>query len=341
MKDENVHIDQLIARFIAGEATEEEISRLNRWLDESEVNRKYFGDIQFISQKAVASNTIVKVDVNKAWSKVHQQMKPKVTIKQQSAKVVRLGIPVWLRVAAAIVLVSGFTFSLYRFYTSSIIESSQAIALVSQDSVVNSLLKDSSSVFLNRNSKITYSPRYGKKDRKVKLEGEAYFDVKHISEKPFVVEAEGTFIQDIGTSFNIKAFTGDTLVEVYVKSGEVKFFTKGSDGITLVEGETGVYNKNTQQFTKTVTSKMNIVSYANRMFIFQNMRLSEVVQQLSAVYKVNIRINNDNLKDCTITVSFDNEEIDVILNIITETLNLQLTKNSEGYIIDGEGCVNP
>ena len=65
MVEENKHIELIIARYIAGEATEQEITLLNQWLNESEVNRKYFGDIQFVNQKAVTSHTVNKVDVDR------------------------------------------------------------------------------------------------------------------------------------------------------------------------------------------------------------------------------------------------------------------------------------
>jgi len=245
---DNQHIDLIIARSLAGEASEEEWLLLNRWMDESEVNRKYFGDIQFVNDNVVASHRIVKVDVDKAWSKVRSQIETKKFDTKENVRVIPLQSPAWLKVAAIVVIVSGASLSLYRYFLLPRIELTQQLAIVSQDSIVSQQLTDSSTIFLNRNSKITYSKNYGKKDRKVMLEGEAYFDVNHIDEKPFIVEAEGTFIEDIGTSFNIKAFATDTLVEVYVKSGVVKFFTNDKQGITLKEGETGVFNKNTRTF---------------------------------------------------------------------------------------------
>jgi len=66
-----------------------------------------------------------------------------------------------------------------------------------------------------------------------------------------------------------------------------------------------------------------------------------VVQQLMAVYRVKISISNSEIRDCTITVTFENEDIEVILSIIAETFNLQLVKENEAYIFSGDGCINP
>lgn len=335
------HIDRIIARFLAGEASEEEKLLLNRWMDESEVNRKYFGDIQFVNDRVVASHRIVKVDVDGAWERVHQQMKARATIKKVEPKVVRLTIPIWLRVAAAVVIVSGMSLGLYRYFYLPRVEKYETIAIASADSIISRQLTDSSTVFLNRNSKITYSPSYGKKDRRLKLEGEAFFEVKHVEEKPFIVEAHGTLIEDIGTSFNIKAFETDTIVEVYVKTGVVRFFTSDNDGVLLKAGETGIYNKKTGKFNLQSIQNINVTSYTNNVFVFQNTRLSEVIQQLRKVYDANIVFGNDSIRDCTISVTFENEEIEVILSIIAETLDLELKFEDKVYTFNGNGCINP
>jgi len=336
--EENKHIDLIIARYIAGEATEQEITLLNQWLSESEVNRKYFGDIEFVNQKAVASHTVNKVDIDKAWGKVHQQMKKKTVQPEPIAKTVTFQIPVWLRVAAVLVIVSGISFGLYRYYTSALLYPTEIVAAASKDSVITKSLVDSSTVALNKNSKITYAKNYGKKERRLKLEGEAFFDVKHIDDKPFIVEAEGTLIEDIGTSFNIKAVDTDTIVEVFVKSGEVIFFTKDNKGISLTAGEMGIYNKNNRTFTRIASPDVNATAYVNKVFLFQNVRLADVVQQLNMVYGTNIRFGNEQLKDCTISVKFENEDIALILSIISETLELTVTKDTDGYIINGDAC---
>jgi len=341
LSSENLNIDQIIVRFLANEATKKEVETLNHWMDQSVENRKYFGDIQFISSKAISSHKIIRVDVDNAWSRVQSQMKKAASKKEEpKGKIVGFNIQTLIKVAAIVLIATGVSFGLFRYLYTPIIESTQIVALASNDSIVSKQLKDSSTVFLNRNSKITYSKAYGRKKREVKLEGEAFFDVKHVEEKPFIVEAEGTFIEDIGTSFNIKAFDSDTIVEVFVKTGEVIFFTKENEGISLKEGETGIYNKNSRSFSKKPQEEGNTISYVNKVFVFQNTRLSEAIQQLSIVYGVEIDLQNDSLRDCTITVTFENEEINVVLSIIAETLNLQLREVENKFIIEGDSCSN-
>ena len=335
MTEQNEHIDRLITRYISGEASPEERRELELWLNESEANQKYFGDIQFVNQSAVNANVLFDVDVDKAWSHVNAQMKNrtlKTEVKHSSI------IPLWIKVAASVAILVGASFALLHQFNFFVTNTEQTFSIASSNTQETKYFADSSQVVLNSHSKVTYAKDYGKKERRVNLEGEAFFDVKHLDNSPFIVEAEGTLIKDIGTSFNIKAQSQDSLVEVYVKSGEVLFFTSESKGISLYQGEIGIYNKTTGLFSKTVCLDPNITSYVNRVFVFQNTRLAEIAQQLSKAYNVSIVFKNPELKDCTISVAFTNEEIDVILDIISETLLLKIEKQDQLYIITGEAC---
>jgi transmembrane sensor len=338
LQNESKHIDHLIARYLTGEASEAEKQELNQWMEQNEPNRKYFEGISFANQQAVASHRVEKVNVDVAWQKLHQQMKSgqKITVSPQK-KAANI-LPLWIRVAAIVILVSGLTIFLYNQRNNAPIKYNTVAALAT-DSILNYTLTDSSVVTLNQHSQIACASGYGKKERRVRLTGEAFFSVKHNAEKPFIVESSGTFIKVTGTSFNIKGNDPDSLVEVYVKTGNVMFFTAENEGISLVAGETGVFNKNRGTFIKTKEANPNVTAYTNRVFVFYHTTLNEVFRQLDKVYGVTIVPANTQLGLCTITVSFNDDNIETILNIIAETLNL--TYKSEGqnrYTFEGQAC---
>jgi transmembrane sensor len=334
LTEESNHIDNLIARYLTGEASDDERLRLEQWMNASEENKKYFGDIRFLHDKTVASHKIVRVNVDSAWSNLRNQMQQR-TVSKKVIKKVSFEINVWFRVAAVIVLVLGAAFWLYK---TDRIKKSQPISIVSQNHTITHYLEDSSQVFLNRKSKITYVKGFGKKQREVNLSGEAYFKVVHSKDKPFIVEAEGVLVKDLGTSFNIKAYSGDSIVEVYVESGEVAFFTKENPGVLLFKGEKGIFEKTTKTFRKFIVREPNSISYKTKVFVFHDALLSDVIKKLNAVYQANITFNNDMLMNCKITVTFDNENIDAIVGIISETMHLQLSKTSDGYVLEGDSC---
>jgi transmembrane sensor len=326
------HIDYLISRYLAGEASDDERLQLERWMDESDVNRKYFSDIRFVHDKAVASHHIKRVNVDKAWAGVHHQMHSPVGKKVINNR----HIPQWFRYAAVFVLLIGVAFWLYTSYFTA---SKKEVVITSKNVSINHELADSSVVVLNKNSKITYGAHFGKKIREVTLSGEANFNVCHNAEVPFVVLAEGTLIKDIGTSFIVKAKPSSAIVQVFVESGKVAFYSSKDHGVELNKGETGIYEKATKTFRKFKVLE-NIILKDSKVLIFQNAELSYVIEQLSSVYHTNIKLSNDQLSNCRITVAFENENIDSIIGIVTETLGLRGVKTTDGYLVEGNSCNN-
>jgi ferric-dicitrate binding protein FerR (iron transport regulator) len=243
-----------------------------------------------------------------------------------------------MRIAASIILLIGVSFWLYKSYFSTNEQSLKSIAIVSKDSTLSYKLADNSSVFLNKNSEIVYNEDYGHKKRELRLTGEAYFDVKHSAEVPFIVHAKDLIIKDIGTAFNVKAYKDSNIVEVYVESGEVLFYSNENPGLTLTKGETGIYDRTIKTFRKYTKAEANILSYKTHVLVFQDIKLADVIEKLNSIYNVKIKFESDNIKNCKITVSFDNEDIDSVLSIICETLGLKVSKKDSGYILEGNSC---
>jgi transmembrane sensor len=335
LNEESKHFDLLIARYISGEASEAEKLELKQWMDNNEANKKYFEGIAFADKQAVSSHKIVKVNVDKAWSSVHQKM---IETKQQASQTGNIRIlPLWARFAAAFVVIAALSF----FFINQIEKNNSthwANTYATVDSVSNYVLLDSSKVTLNENTRLQVAKGYGKKERRLELAGEAFFEVEPNSEKPFIVETGNALIMVTGTSFNIKNFDADSLVEVYVKTGSVLFFTPENEGITLMAGETGIYNKNSGAFNKTVLSNPNTSAYANRVFVFYNTSLKELFRQISKVYGTEILFDKPEIAACTITVSFTNDDIETIVSVVTETLNLSYSFINGQYHIFGEAC---
>ncbi|NLU38414.1 MAG: DUF4974 domain-containing protein [Bacteroidales bacterium] len=331
MQENSEHIDQLIARYLAGEATDAERQELEHWMDSNESNRRYFEGIRFAESQAIASQHIVKVDVDKAWMKVHQQMKQQKPVSVKAHKKSGTVIPFWLRVAAMVLLVSGL--AIYFYSQKQTGSPNYQMAMVATDSIIEYTLSDSSEITLNEHACLWYAKNYGKKERRVKLNGEAFFSVKHDTQKPFIVESSGTYVRVTGTSFNIKGDEADSIVEVCVKTGSVIFFTGSNEGITLIAGETGYFNKNNGKFSKTETTDENVAAYANRLFVFYNTTLNEVFRQLNKVYQTKLVASDEELGKQVITVTFDNDNIDTIIDIISETLVLNYTRTEGNQVI--------
>lgn len=329
MVDGMEHMDDLIGKLLAGEATVREQEDVEAWLRLHEANQKYFDQIKTIFDKA-ASNTIQQqFDTDAAWRKVKGKL--------DGAGVRRIARDneYWsvLRIAAGMIFVAVCIFA-YRYLT----PETETIAIVSDKTTVQDTLPDGSTAFLNKNSQISYEYNSRKKTRKVKLKGEAFFDVKHEEEKPFIIETEEVLIRDLGTTFNVKAYPESNNVEVIVESGEVQIYTLNDDGILLKAGEKGFYDKTLKAFSKIEKIDTNGLAYKTRVFSFNNTDLQSVVEMLNTIYDSKITLGNKALSNCHVTVNFNNDNLDLVVEILAETLNLKVTRNKDEIILDGTGC---
>src|SRR5690606_20542248 len=140
-----------------------------------------------------------------------------------------------------------------------------------------------------KSSKLIQANKFNKKDRVVKLEGEAFFDIAKNAEKPFIVQVDKIKVEVLGTSFNVKSY--DSLTEVVVETGKVKVQTpKGS--FTLLPKETILVNNNTYQITQSHISNQLYQYFRTNLFVCDNTPLNELIFALNKAYNVNIKIKN-------------------------------------------------
>ncbi|UPT67138.1 MAG: FecR domain-containing protein [Sphingobacteriales bacterium JAD_PAG50586_3] len=281
----------------------------------------------------------VEVDTNAAWAKLKQRMD-----EGEEAQVVPMMTPVknknrllFASAAAASVAILIGLFVFFKYYTGTNMPVNE-FAVATQNTTATDTLPDGSVILLNKKSDLKYAEN-SKGERTVKLKGEAFFEVKHDEKKPFVVQVSNAFVKDIGTGFNVKEDIATNTVTVVVETGVVDFYTADNKGITLKAGETGIYNGNTKAFAKQENeSNPNALSYKTKLFNFNRTTLGVAIAQLNNVYGSNIVLDNENLKNCLITVDFNNENLDTIIDVITATLNINSRKEGEKIILYGNGC---
>lgn len=325
------HIDDLIGKVLAGEAAAHEKQQVEEWLRASESNRKYFDQVKTIFDKAASNTLQQQFDTDIAWAKVKRKLNEK---EGRSFKINHS--PYWstLKIAASILILISVGIGAYQYLTPEI----ETVAVVSDATTIQDTLPDGSTAFLNKRSELSYEYNPLKKTRKVKLKGEAYFDVKHEAEKPFIIETEEVLIKDLGTTFNVKAYPESNNVEVIVESGEVQIYTLSDNGITLKAGEKGFYDKTLKSFSKIEKIDTNGLAYKTKVFSFNNTDLQSVVQMLNAIYDSRITLANKSLNSCHVTVNFNNDNLDLVVEILAETLNLKVTRSKDEIILDGTGC---
>ena len=244
MNKDSEHIDEkLLLRFLLGEANKKEIQEVDEWLQLSEENQKILDNYEAVwAEAGKLTPNPVAVDTSLAWAKmsdkVDQYEKEKAADKSRTISLnSRLA---WISTSAAAILI--VIFGIYQLLKKPDI-AVQNVLLASVENVLHDTLPDGSQIALNTNSQITYPEQFSENERRVILEGEAFFNVEHNPEQPFIIEAGDAFIKVLGTSFNIKAYENSEL-EVIVTDGLVQLFTVDTEtmdtsAILLKAGEKG------------------------------------------------------------------------------------------------------
>jgi len=326
-------MDDLIGKVLASEATVQEQDQVTLWRNLHADNEKYFQQLSKIFETAGADAVQVEFDTDAAWSKMKNQ------ITGNGNNIIPINRTSYfspLRIAATVILLIGISSVIYLITAPPM----QTLAVASEKSTRQDTLPDGSTAFLNKNTELQFEYNPRAQTRKVKLKGEAYFSVKHEEEKPFIIEADDILVRDIGTEFNLKAYPGKDTIEIIVTHGEVQFYTQHDPGLNLKAGEKAIYSKRAKEFYRIEKPDTNVLSYKTKVFSFNNTDLQSVVTLLNEVYDSNISLANEALHSCRLTANFKEDNPEIIVEVIAETMGLQFIKKDGQLILDGKGCDN-
>ncbi len=184
---------------------------------------------------------------------------------------------------------------------------------------------------LQPGSKLTIPKDFNENNRLLSLEGSGSFEVIHDEKNPFILSVGDLEIYDLGTVFHVNQ-QGDT-VKVSVDEGIVELNINGQH-LALEKGDSAFYliSKKVIKEYGTPTAREDVV------FEFDGTSLSEVTNVLSAFFKREIIIKNPELANCSVSVTFKNEELATILDIISELLDINIIQNNKTIEIHGESC---
>lgn len=322
MKESTPIADELLAKYIAGEADVAERAEVESWAAGAEANAAEIERMRSLWDLGEGDGA-AEVDVDSAWERLSASI--------AKAEGGGRSIPLrswrpqrWLAAAAAvaaIVLVA-------RWGAVSDGESHLAT-----NGFERFNLADSSAVVLSPGSRLT--ARMGAM-RSVALEGEAYFKVERDAHRPFIVEAGDVEVTVLGTAFSVNAFDTARMVLVRVREGRVQVVAT-SDTLILVAGEHALYDKERHFLQREIAPPVEV--WGERILYFENAPMPQVVEQLQRLFDVGIELQNGAIANCRLTATFEDEPIDRILAVIAETYGLALVRTAgDNYELDGPGC---
>lgn len=327
MNIENNSIDDsLLAKFLAGEATPEEAIVVGTWIDDSDENKLYyrqFEKIWFLNRDVHAAPS---KDIS--WADLNSKLK--------TSRKISSGYGI-LKVAATIVLVISAMVVAYLFRVPINKKTVTWHAKQTSNEVANLNLPDGSAVTVNRNSMIQWPENSDDTIREVRLKGEAFFDVSHHPERPFVVSTDEVKIKVLGTAFNVSNSSLGN-IETEVIRGKVMMFTSQNQ-IIIEAGMTGVYDKSSKQLRLLKRQNENGVAYATHVLTFKSVSLKEVCQHLGKTYGVQFHFENNAVERCTLTSAYSNKSLSFIMDVISESLGITYQIKGNTVYISGDGCL--
>jgi ferric-dicitrate binding protein FerR (iron transport regulator) len=154
------------------------------------------------------------------------------------------------------------------------------------------VLSDGTKVWLNAASSIRFPVAFNSKERFVEITGEAYFEVVHDAKMPFKVKVRNEIIEDIGTRFNINAYTDEAAVRTTLVEGSVKV-TLGSSNVLLRPGEQSVVSDGSMQIRVSPADGEAAIAWKNGFFELTNADVASIMRQLARWYDVEVVYSGD------------------------------------------------
>ncbi|MCD0488619.1 DUF4974 domain-containing protein [Pedobacter sp. MC2016-14] len=159
-------------------------------------------------------------------------------------------------------------------------------------------LSDGTVITLNAATKIKFPTSFSRlKKRIIELEGEAYFEVNHDAEHPFLVHTKDQRVEDLGTEFNINAYSDDaTLVTTLVEgSAKVSVGTGPTNGVVLKPGQQTILTNSTMRVAQANMSE--VTAWKDKLFKFKKARLEDILLQVARWYNVSVSYESQALKN--------------------------------------------
>jgi len=149
------------------------------------------------------------------------------------------------------------------------------------------ILADGTKVWLNASSSLDFPSHFSGDSRKVKLSGEAYFEVAHDTMKPFFVQTAESEVEVLGTSFNVMAYPDEQHSQITLLTGAVKV-NRDEETIRLLPGQQAEIKRNSDVVHIHTVNTEAIVAWKNGIFLFDQSELSQAMRQVGRWYNADI-----------------------------------------------------
>ena len=336
MDTQNQHKEHwlnLIIDRLTGTISEDSDLCLQEWIHASDENSRYFKNMELLWHSMEVVHEGEQYDSDRAFLLFKQRIETENTINTRKSFTLQNVL------SYAAILISFFTLNclIHQYY---IHPSDQNILRLSEIAVPNGsktklTLQDGTKVWLNAGSKIQYDSDFGKKNRLLKLSGEAYLEVAKDENCPFIVDAGEIKVKVLGTCFNVRAYKDNEEIKVALLRGSVEMETNNGDMLRLVPKDIAHFNTQTKEtgICHNTGCSQNCIGWIDNKFIFNGESFEQITKILERTFNVKINIHREPIKKrCFIGDFVNNETIEQIFKVMSS--NEKFTYTIKGNIID-------
>ena len=312
--------DELLFRYFSNEASAEEVAQIEQWLEEDPARQSEFDSAHYLFNAMILhSDELSKMTTPGALEKTSRKSKVRRLVYRYAA-------------AAAAVVIAGLSgVFVEREINYNKMTAQTNVLEVPAGQRMSVTLSDGTQVQLNGNSRIEYPVIFSRKQRNVKLSGEAFFEVKHDERHPFIVETFASKVEVLGTRFNVYADEASEYFSAALVDGKVKVTTNDetAEQVVLAPDEMVKFVNNHLVVTK--VDAENLISWTEGYVNLADTDFASLMHRFENVYGVKIVIERETMpeigyKSGKIRVS---EGVNFALKLLQHECKFTYTENYE------------
>ncbi|MDR1201562.1 MAG: FecR domain-containing protein [Tannerellaceae bacterium] len=302
---------EILYKFFEGLASREEEQQIRNWMEASPENeqtlykeRKLFDAITLLAQTSRKKNS-----------------------SRQRNRVME-----WLKIAAVVLVTAGVG-ALYMNYRESSVSVAMQSVTVPAGQRVNISLPDGTNVWLNARSELRYPVSFNQKERRLYLDGEAYFEVKEDKEKPFIVSANQGSVEALGTAFNLEAYSEKGSFSTTLMNGRVRVSSSDGKEATYLSPDSKAVLKD-NKFTIEKVDDYTEYRWIEGLICFRNEPFTEIMKSFEKYYGATIEVQNQEVQKYTYTGKFRHTDgLDYALRVLQRDIHFTFSRDDENHII--------
>lgn len=310
-------IDELIVKFISGNATSEEIQKLENWKNFSEENSLLFESSKKVWEKAEGyiPEMALQKDKLKLAGAYNHYLSRRIQKINRYSFIYKMAAILAFPVALAI---GWYLFGKTAWKTSA----DENYCMISSPTghISKCILPDETEVWINTGSSIKYNvTTFNKGQREIELEGEAFFKVHSIKEKSFTVVTPYADVLVTGTSFNVNAYPSSDSFDAVLVEGKIQLDLKSGTEKTFEIKPGQKISFDTEKNSVNIESVDTelFTSWRNGEIIFKDATLGDLVKELERIYGIKFRLQPSGLESLRFRgmFSYDNNLIEALEKI--------------------------